>query len=112
MPPDLKSLCALRSKNPLFAKAAGPLYELAVLGKEKPWHSVVLSEWKALTPSEQNQMVSLIAAPSKNAHTQPHVVRAAQLVHKAYGSCLVTVVDAAAVPINRTSEHEQVDRQQ
>ena len=47
MPPDLQSLCTLRSKNALFAKAAGPLYAIAVLGKEEPWHSVVSAGWSA-----------------------------------------------------------------
>ena len=79
----MKSLCALRSKNALFAKAAGPLYEIAVLGKEKPWHEAVLAEWHALAPSEQNQMVALVASSGKK---EACTVRAAKLVHKAYGS--------------------------
>ena len=75
----------LRSKNATFSKAPGPFYPIAVWGKETPFRKAIVAGWKGLTPSEQNRMVSLVAAPthSKNAQPTAEMRLAAKSAHKA-----------------------------
>ena len=87
-PADFKGLLTLRSKNQTFSKAHGPLYPIAMWGKETPWRNAMVAGWKGLTASERNRMVSLVAAPGSKKVAVPTCSKkemrlAAKSVHKA-----------------------------
>ena len=85
-PADYVDLNTFRQNQPLLASSPGPLYILAVLGKEAEWRNGVAVAWEAL-PGSTKALLPLLGSrvTSEDADT----MRAARAVHKvcACGTC-------------------------
>ena len=58
-PADLKDLIEVRRKHPLFCIAPGPLYLIAVVGKEQAWRAAIVRLARQLPASTRSNLSAL-----------------------------------------------------
>lgn len=81
-PADMKDLIELRKTNALFCIAPGPLYILAIVGKERAWRAALLRLAQGLPPSTRANLCALSGKIGADAGAQRVRTAVAQDLHR------------------------------
>lgn len=98
-PADMKDLIDVRKKHPLFCVAPGPLYMLAVVGKERSWRASVIRLAQGLSASTRANLCALSGRIGLDAGAQRVRIDVAKDVHG-------LLVAACQAMIGRTDEEK------
>ena len=81
-PADMKDLIEVRKKNALFCIAPGPLYMLAIVGKERAWRAELIRLAQGLSPSTRANLFALSGKIGPDAGAQRVRTAVAQDLHR------------------------------
>ena len=82
LPADLADAVQFRKNNKEMAAAGGPVYVLAMLGKEGPWRKSLKEAWCELRMSERLMLPLLVDRAGPKNDTTPDIISAGRVAHK------------------------------
>jgi len=99
-PADIKDLIEVRKSEPLFCLAPGPLYIIAVVGKEKAWRAAVVRLARGLPDKTKANLCALSSRIGQNPGAVAIRTAVAKDLHK-------LLIDACQLMTKRTSEEQE-----
>ena len=99
-PADMKDLIEVRKKEPLFCIAPGPLYMIAVVGKEQAWRAAIVRLARRLPNSTQAHLCALSSRIGSGANDRAVRTAVAKDVH-------TLLADACWAMTERSAEEQE-----